>query len=563
MLGAHLLPEGGAVFSVWAPRARSVALRRPGHLDLPMQRGAGEVYTVTAAARAGDRYQFLLDGERARPDPRSRFQPEGVHGPSQLIDPRAYVWKHAAPIRALADYVIYELHVGAYTDEGSFAAAAADLARLAALGITAVELMPVAAFPGPRNWGYDGVDLYAPQAAYGTPDQLRALVDEAHRLGLSVVLDVVYNHLGPEGNYLSEFGPYFTSARHTPWGDALDYTRREVRDFLVDNALSFRDEFHLDALRLDAIHAIDDPSPRHFLAELCERARPLLLIAETDLNRTRVFDEWGFDACWSDDFHHALHACLTGERGGYYKDFGALEHLARALESGWVRGPEPERSRGLSASRLVVAAQTHDQIGNRALGERLVSLAGFPSARLAAVAVLAAAPAVPLLFMGEEIAATSPFLYFTSHGDAALARAVCEGRRREFAAAGFAWPESIPDPQSDSTFRRSKLPRPLRALPPHEGMERLYRDLLTLRRAHLALGARDKALCRARVSGQTLWVERGPDLLVALHLDSNRATNAPDNLRLLLHSEDRRYGGTLESPGHFMPPRSAALYTRG
>ncbi len=560
--GAEVLAGGGTRFSVWAPRARSVALRLGGEPDRPMRREGDEWSLTVEGAGAGARYWFVLDQARALPDPRSRCQPEGVHGPSQVVDPRAFRFRHEAPRRPLAEWVIEEIHVGAFTMEGTFAAAAARLPAVAEIGINAVEIMPVAAFPGARNWGYDGVSLYAPCAAYGTPDELRALVDEAHRLGLAVILDVVYNHLGPEGNYTNEFAPYFTCARKTPWGDAIAYERPEVRSWLVDNARHWRDEYRVDALRVDAVHAIEDPSPRQFLSELVEGARPLVMIAESEPNESRVVDEWGFDAVWSDDFHHALHASLTGERTGYYRSFGPLPRLARAIEVGWVRGAEAEHARTLSAERLVVCAQNHDQIGNRALGERLAHLAGLPSARLAAVATLAAAPSVPLLFMGEEFAAGAPFLYFTSHGDPALARAVTEGRRREFAEHGFAWPERVPDPQDEATFRRSKLDWQEAERAPHDGMRALYRELLRLRRELPTLGARAKALCRARVDGSLLRVARGP-VQVVMNFDEHAAGAIEPGWRCLLLSEERQFGGTVDRPGNVLPPRAGGLYVPG
>jgi maltooligosyltrehalose trehalohydrolase len=528
-----------------------------------MDHGPGDVWSrAVPSAGAGTRYFYLIDGERERPDPRSRRQPEGVHGPSEVVDPNAYAWRHDPPRRratSLTDGAIYELHVGTFTGARSFLGAAEVLPLLVDLGVQAIELMPVAAFPGARNWGYDGVDLYAPAAAYGTPDELRALVDRAHGLGLGVILDVVYNHLGPEGSYLSEFGPYFTSERKSLWGDGIDFSRPEVRAFVIENALYWLREYRVDGLRVDAAHAVVDSSARHVLAELCERARPGFLIAETDLNDVKVFEEWGFDACWSDDFHHALHAVLTGERGGYYRDFGDPRLLAQAIEHGWIRGPHPEGSRALDGSRLVIAAQTHDQIGNRALGERLEHLVGAEAARLAAVALLTS-PAVPMLFMGEELAASAPFQYFTSHGDPALARAVRDGRRREFADLGFAWPERIPDPQDERTFVRSTLDLEERRREPHASMLRLYRDLLALRRSQPALGARGKDRCRASVEAGAVFVERDPGVLVCLNVGI-KPMRVDGRWRLILHTEHPRYGGRGDSETE-IPPRAAALYVR-
>jgi maltooligosyltrehalose trehalohydrolase len=563
-LGAEVLGGAAGVrFSVWATRARRMAVRLLGGGDHEMARTHPDssVWSVVVpGAVPGSRYLFVIDGDgdRARPDPRSRFQPEGVHGPSEVVDPGRYPWRHPVPRRrvALADQVIYELHVGTFTPEGTYAAAAARFPALADLGVTAVELMPVNAFPGERNWGYDGVYAFAPCVAYGRPDELRALVDAAHAAGLEVILDVVYNHLGPEGNYLGEYAPYLV--RGTLWGEGPDFSLPEVRAWAIDSAGAWLREYRVDGLRVDAIHAIHDESRPHVLAELTASARPGLMIAETDLNRTRVFDEWGFDACWSDDFHHALHAALTGERHGYYRDFGSVEILARAIQDGWIRGPEPGRSRDVAPERLVVSSQNHDQVGNRARGDRLEHLVGPAAARLAAVATLAAAPAVPLLFMGEETGAATPFLYFTSHGDPELARAVAEGRRREFAE--FAWQGEVPDPQAPTSFARSRLRRDEGAA--GDARLRLYRDLLALRRERPALGARAKAACKASARGRTVWVERGESLLVVLNLDEQEAVVVPDPWTPLLHAEDRRYGGALDAPGQTVPPRSAAVYRR-
>jgi maltooligosyltrehalose trehalohydrolase len=561
VLGSEILSTGGVRFTVWAPRARALAVRLLDPLrDVAMERGPGDVWSATVpSAGAGTRYFFLIDGDRTRPDPRSRRQPDGVHGPSEVVDPGTFSWRHAAPRRSIAEGAIYELHVGTFTREGTFRAAAEALPVLRDLGVGAVELMPVAEFPGGRNWGYDGVDLFAPAAAYGTPDDLRALVDRAHGLGLSVILDVVYNHLGPEGNYLSDYAPYFTPERRNLWGDGIDFERREVRDYIIDNALHWLREYRIDGLRLDAVHAIVDHSARHVLAELCERARPAFLIAETDLNDSLVYDQWGFDACWSDDFHHALHACLTSERGGYYRDFGDPATLALAIERGWIRGPHPERSRPLEGDRLIISTQTHDQIGNRAGGERLEHLIGPEAARLAAVALLTA-PGIPMLFMGEEFAARQPFHYFTSHGDPELARAVRDGRRREFADQGFAWPDDVPDPQDEGSFRRSTLDLDDRRREPHAGMLRLYRDLLALRVSQPALGARGKARCQARLENGAIFVQRDPGILVCLNV-GHRAMRVDGRWRAVLHTEHPRYGGRADSESE-IPPRAAAVYVR-
>jgi maltooligosyltrehalose trehalohydrolase len=409
----------------------------------------------------------------------------------------------------MADYVIYELHVGTFTDAGTFDAVVPHLAALRSLGVTAIELMPVAQFPGSRNWGYDGTYMYAPQNSYGGPEGLRRLVDAAHAAGLAVVLDVVYNHLGPEGNYLDAFAPYFTDVYRTPWGRAVNYDgphSDEVRRYVIDNALYWITEYHIDALRLDAIHGIYDFGAEHVLAGMTravhDRAsasgRTVCLIAESDLNDPRVVrsrDEHGlgFDAQWSDDLHHAVHAALTGENSGYYVDFGGVAAVAEALAVPFVRAGKYSRHRrrthgkaatGISRDHFVVCIQNHDQIGNRAAGDRLATLLSPARLRLAA-ALLLLSPYVPLMFMGEEYAETRPFNYFVSHGDAALVEAVRKGRRAEFAT--FGWGDSIPDPASEATFAASRLDRAVATEPRHAAVLALYRDLLSLRRDEPAL----------------------------------------------------------------------------
>ncbi len=407
---------------------------------------------------------------------------------------------------ALEDSVFYEVHVGTFTREGTFAALLASLDQLAALGVTTIEIMPIAQFPGPRNWGYDGVYPFAVQNSYGTPRDLQILVNAAHSRGLAVALDVVYNHLGPEGNYLSEYGPYFTDRYKTPWGAALNFDgpdSDEVRRFFIENALYWLETFHIDALRLDAIHGIFDASAFPFLAELSKEAdafaartgRSVSLIAESDLNDARVLRprcEGGFGMAsqWSDDFHHSVHTLLTGENSGYYEDFGDVRHLASTLQQGWYYAGQYSRHRRrrhgnapppFKGSNYVVCTQNHDQVGNRALGERISSLVDFESLKLAAGANLLS-PFVPLLFMGEEYGETAPFLYFTSHGDANLAKAVRRGRTEEFRA--FRWQGQIPDPQAESTFARSQLNRNLAKEEPHHTLLRFYQMLLRFRNEH-------------------------------------------------------------------------------
>ncbi|MGZ4824927.1 MAG: malto-oligosyltrehalose trehalohydrolase [Terriglobales bacterium] len=466
-------------FRVWAPRARQVTLRLVGGGDYTMQREDSGVFTATIPARAGDRYFYIVDRGKPLPDPVSRLLPVGVHGPTEIVDADAFRWTddHWRGLD-LRDYILYELHVGAFSPSGTFDGVIERLDYLASLGVSVLEIMPVAAFPGTRNWGYDGASPYAVQASYGGPEGLKRLVDAAHRAGMAVMLDVVYNHLGPEGNYLAQFGPYYTARHHTPWGDAINYDDADaapVRQYFVDNALYWVREYHLDGLRLDATQTIRDESAKHIVQEIAESVhalgresgRRVCVICETDENDARYLlpppQGFGVDAVWSDDFHHALHTLLTPERDGYYQDFGRGEQLARALEEGfgfqgepfnfWGGRPRGTSSKGLPLYRHVIATQNHDQTGNRARGERLTSLAPRGARKLAA-ALLLLAPHTPLLFMGQEYDEDAPFQFFSDYGDPALQEAVREGRRKEFAE--FDWIE-VPDPQDPQTLERSKL----------------------------------------------------------------------------------------------------------
>ncbi len=515
--------NGKAVFRLWAPEAATA------ELFLWPAQAAPECFAMhndphgffaleLTSARAGDLYRFSVDGKAALPDPASRYQPQGVHGPSQLTDPSGFVWSDQAWDGVRSErLVLYELHIGAFTPQGTFAAAAEKLPRLRDLGVTAVELMPVADFPGTRNWGYDGVSLFAPARCYGTPDDLRQLVDTAHRLGLGVHLDVVYNHLGPDGSYLAAFSPLFLSQKHhSPWGATLNFDgpgSDVVRQFFIENALHWIHEYHFDGLRLDATHAIMDDSPKHFLAELSEAVehsmqgtrRKVLLIAEDERNLSalatpRKAGGWGLDGVWADDLHHEIHRCLTGEDDGYFADFsGTTADIASTVRQGWFycgqQAPYFGRNRGTNPCDLplpafVVCLQNHDQVGNRAMGERLNHLIGLSSYRAASVLLLLA-PETPLLFMGQEWASSSPFQYFTDHNPE-LGQQVTEGRRREFARfASFSNPaarERIPDPQSPSTFTRSRLNWEETEEEPYSSVRRLYEALLHLRADNLIFG---------------------------------------------------------------------------
>jgi len=575
MRGATPLRDGSTRFEVWAPRAESVAVRFPADgRSVPLAPHDDGVFAAVVPEVGPGADYFLVLGERALPDPVSRHQPYGVHGPSRVVDPDAFRWSDAGWRGiGLVDLVIYELHVGTFTAAGTFDAAAEDLPRLRDLGVTAVEIMPVAEFPGTRNWGYDGVHLYAPHGAYGGPEGLRRLVDRAHAIGLGVVLDVVYNHVGPEGNYLGAFGPYFTQRHRTPWGEAMNFDDAdsdEVRDWVTENAAYWVREFHVDALRLDAVHAIYDASPEHILAAIAEAAhdaaeaagRHACVIAETDQNDARLVRPherggYGLDGQWSDDFHHAVHAALTGEQSGYYLDFGGVEPLAKALRDRFVydgrRSPFRRRRHGAVATdvpreHFVVCVQNHDQVGNRALGERLTTLLPPAGQRLAA-ALLLLSPYVPLLFMGEEYGETNPFLYFVSHGEPALAEAVRQGRRAEFAS--FAWTGEVPDPQAEETFRRSKLARERLDEPAHAARLRLYQDLLGLRRTLPALRIGSEVYVAADADKSTLQLARLHGSTAALALFNLGASQAaiavqhphPAGWTLRLSSEAREYGG--------------------
>ncbi|MBD0304937.1 MAG: malto-oligosyltrehalose trehalohydrolase [Nitrospiraceae bacterium] len=516
-LGATLLDSSTVQFRVWAPHARTVAVKlMDGSREpIPMPPSQLGYYEVTVKGlHAGMRYRYILDGGKERPDPASRLQPDGVHGPSVIVDPSLFQWSDqhwtGVPFDRL---IIYELHVGTFGKEGTFRGIIPHLDYLReTVGITAVELMPVAQFPGSHNWGYDGVCLFAPQSTYGGVEGLKELVDACHTRGLAVILDVVYNHVGPEGNYLQDFGPYFTDHYQTPWGRAVNYDGAdsdEVRQFVISNAVYWVNEYHVDALRLDAVHGIYDFSARHILRELAEAVheegkrlgRPIWVIGESDLNDVRVIAPpseggHGLDGQWSDDCHHALHTVLTGERLGYYEDFGRLDQIATALQDGFVysgiRSSHRRRRHGNSArqrppAQLVVCSQNHDQIGNRAFGDRLSTLVPPAALKVAAATVLLA-PQTPLLFMGEEYGETAPFLYFIDHGDPSLVEAVRQGRKKEFAASGWT---DVPDPQDPATFERSRVHPGGPKDTGQAALLRWYRALIDLRKTVPALGPAD------------------------------------------------------------------------
>ncbi|MGH9357283.1 MAG: malto-oligosyltrehalose trehalohydrolase [Terriglobia bacterium] len=605
-LGANYLGEGRCGFLVWAPRAQRVDMHvvGPAERSVPLHsRTRGYHSAMVEDLNPGARYFYLLDGEKQRPDPASRFQPDGVHGPSEVMDP-CFEW-HDATWRGLPlqDYIIYELHVGTFTAEGTLDGAAGRLDKIQSLGATAVELMPVAQFPGSRNWGYDGVYPFAVQDSYGGPQALKSFVDACHARGLAVILDLVYNHLGPEGNYLADFGPYFTGRYHTPWGAAVNLDSAgsdEVRRFFIENALRWVNEFHCDALRLDAIHAMVDLSGRPFLEELGEAVhasaerlnRHVYVIPESDLGDSRIvkvleLGGYGLDAQWSDDFHHALHTLLTGEKNGYYQDFGKVSQLAAAFHAGYVYQGEYSEHRqrrygssteALSARQFVVFSQNHDQVGNRPFGDRLAQLVSGEQIKVAASAVLLS-PFIPLLFMGEEYGETAPFQFFVSYSDPDVIEATRRGRRDEFAA--FRWQGEIPDPQDERTFLNSKLnPHSSRAIS-CRWLTEYYRELIRLRRSFAALRllSKDKIDVRSWEAERVLVVRRWTGtseatLLLTFRPDPVSLTFPlpPGVWQKALDSTDAKWSGPgsslpgeLESTGSAklsLPPHAALLFCR-
>ncbi|HEX6134938.1 MAG TPA: malto-oligosyltrehalose trehalohydrolase [Longimicrobiales bacterium] len=595
-LGAHVLADGTTSFLVWAPALEYVRLRihaaRPFTVELePLPHGYWG--TVLGDVPAGTRYTFVLPDGRNVPDPATRFQPDGVHGASQVVG-TGFEWRTASwQAPELRTMVLYELHVGTFTPEGTLDAAIPRLPALRDLGITAVELMPLAQFSGTRNWGYDGVFAFAVQNSYGGPAALKRFVDAAHALDLHVVLDVVYNHVGPEGNYLPTFGHYFTGTYHTPWGAAInvdDSGSDEVRRYFTDSALQWIDEFRIDGLRVDAVHAIFDRSASPFLRELTDAVharatalgRNAIVIAESDLGDPRVIRPehlggLGFDAQWLDDFHHSLRTLLTHEDRGYYVDFGTLAHFARACRTGYVYTGEHSRFRNrrhgapgpdILPRQFVVYSQNHDQVGNRMRGDRPAGTVTPAQLRLAAAAVLLS-PFTPMLFMGEEYGTRKPFPYFVSHGDPALLAAVRRGRLEEFAA--FTWEGEPPDPAAESTFRSAVLDWGERESGAHGAMLRLYRRLLGLRRDEAAIAAADAMKTDILDTAGAPSDGAMPDGVITMHrrsagqstllflnfADRSARLDVPaieDGWRAALDTESAEFGGA----GSDLPERVAA-----
>lgn len=609
-LGAHVI-ENGTRFGVWAPKATSIDVQIETSEGIRLHRldrdadGVHEGFIGGVAA--GARYRFRVDGDDAFPDPRSRFQPDGVHGASEAIDPRSFQWTDDDwPGISIDRLIAYELHIGTYTEAGTFEALINELAEIARLGVTAIEIMPVADFPGRWNWGYDGVDWFAPSRAYGRPDDFRRLVDAAHGNGLAVILDVVYNHFGPDGNYVRVYSDHYFTDRHaTPWGEAINYDgpgSAFVRDFVLDAVRDWITEYHIDGLRLDATDTIVDDSSPHILAEIRRAAhsateRNVVVIAEEARNSVRTIGltqrgGFGIDAVWADDFHHELRVLLTNAHENYYADYtGSTTELALAINEGFVyqgqfsmASGEPRGSRVTDepATSFVFCIQNHDQVGNRPFGERLNH--EIEAGRYAvASALLLLVPETPLLFMGQEFSASTPFLYFTDH-EPELGKLVTEGRRREFGGfRGFRderLRESIPDPQSERTFLASKLKLDERQR--HAGVYRLYQDLIALRKSDPVLSQRSREGTHARsLGGQALVVHRwsedhhrwlianfGSELCVTANQIEGYRGAQISNLSVVLSTTDEKYGhtgtrATIEPAVITIPARSAVLLAPG
>lgn len=602
-IGADYHGSGDCEFTVWAPSLQEVAVQivAPKQHLLPMHKDASGYWKAIASdIEPGTLYFYKLEGTTDRPDPASKFQPQGVHGPSQVVDLSTVSWTDTdwAGI-SLEETIVYELHVGTFTPEGTFEAIIPQLDALRELGINAIEIMPIAQFPGERNWGYDGAYLYAVQNSYGGPEGFEKLVNACHQHGLAVILDVVYNHFGPEGNYISDFGPYFTQTYKTPWGSAVNFDDAcsyGVRNFFIENTLYWFRDYHVDALRLDAIHAIYDLGAKHFLQELGEsvaalseqRGRKLYLIAESDLNDVRVIRDrevggHGMDAQWSDDFHHSLHTLLTGELAGYYQDFGKCEQLAKAFKESfvysWQYAANRQRYHGSDAKdfpghKFVICAQNHDQIGNRMLGERLSQLVPFEALKLAAAAVLLS-PNIPLLFMGEEYGEESPFLYFVNHTDPDLVEAVRKGRKEEFK--HFHLEGEFQDPQNLETLHKSQLKWEQRKLGKHKVLLELYQQLIQLRRSIPALKNLDKQNLEVSCleADKLLFLHRwsdGSQIFCIMNFNANdisfTATLPSGNWQKILDSSDTKWMGSgaklseklLSEQELIIPPQSFALY---
>ncbi|MDF3076214.1 MAG: malto-oligosyltrehalose trehalohydrolase [Sphingobacteriaceae bacterium] len=593
--------ENWAEICVWAPLAESISLVVPEKsLTLPLQKQEyGYWQLSTEEILPGDRYLFEIDGKDQWPDPASVSQPEGVHGPSEALDITSFNWDDSSwKNHALEEYIIYELHTGTFTEDGTFKAIERKLSHLKNLGVNAIEIMPVAQFPGNRNWGYDGVYPFAVQNTYGSVNGLKQLVAACHEEGIAVILDVVYNHLGPEGNYFNLYGPYFTEKYHTPWGGAINFDDEYcdgVRQYFIENALMWFRDFHIDALRMDAVHAIKDFSPNHILREIKQHLNLLMeqtgrrhcLIAELDLNDNRYINPlseqgFGLDAQWIDEFHHALRVTATGEKPGYYSDFSGIEDLAKAYQDAYVFDGQYSEHRkkffGVKADKnpgkqFVVFSQNHDQVGNRMLGERTGQLTSFEMQKLLAGAVLAS-PYLPMLFMGEEWSEPNPFLYFVSHTDEELVKAVRKGRKEEFAS--FHAEGEAPDPQSTETFEQSKLQWQLIDHAPHSTMLTYYQELIAVRKRTPSLNNlnRNNVEVQLNEGSKTLSLHRWHDnqhvyclMNFSGQVQQSISPVHASGWQKLLASSDERWGGTAPMPEQVaadqvltLPPESFTMY---
>lgn len=578
-IGSTYLDNEKIRFVVWAPQKEHVQVIIKDKETVPLQKSShgyweGEVEGV----QPGSYYKYKLNNDKEFPDPASRSQPEGVHSWSQVLAPDSFLWEDSSwKGLPLSEMILYELHVGTFTSEGTFEAVIDKLDHLLDLGINTIEILPISQFPGDRNWGYDGVYPYAAQHSYGGPRGLKNMIDACHKKGIAVILDAVYNHMGPEGNYLREFGPYFTEKYHTPWGAALNFDDKhsdEVRNFFLENAMMWLEEFHFDGLRLDAIHEIIDRGARHLLKEMSQNVdelekrtgRQYVLIAESDLNDTKIIDTYkrggfGLEGQWVDDFHHSLHSLLTEENQGYYSDYGTIENMAKSFRQAFVYDGAYSQFRkrtvgnspkGLSPSQFIICIQNHDQVGNRMLGDRLPQLVSFEQLKLAAGVILTA-PFVPMLFMGEEFAEDRPFQYFVSHGDPDLVKAVQEGRKREFEYF-FDRKGDFPDPQGEETFNASKINWNFKEDSTKKIVFQFYKELIKLRKDGAFEAFKDnEMICEAYEDQKLLKVTAKGETTLCAFFNFNeieQPVTLPEidgEWEVLIASADQRWGGNFES----------------
>lgn len=581
-IGAEYLKDNEVKFSVWAPFKDNVEVVIKDGPSVPLVKdNKGYWEKVIYEIPPGSFYKFRLDGKEEFPDPASLSQPVGVHSWSQVINLNALSWNdNSWKGIPLADMIIYELHIGTFTDEGTFEAVIDKLDHLLELGINTIEILPISQFPGSRNWGYDGVYPYAAQSSYGGPQDLNKMIDACHRKGIAVIIDVVYNHMGPEGNYLAEFGPYFTEKYKTPWGAAINFDDKysdEVRIFFIQNALMWLRDFHFDGLRLDAIHEIIDRSAKHLLKELSqeidelqqETGREYIMIAESDLNDTMIIKPYdigglGLEAQWVDDFHHSLHTLLTGEKKGYYTDYGTIEQLAKSFKQAFVYDGVYSNFRkrtlgnspvGLNFSHFVVCIQNHDQTGNRMLGERISKLVSFEGQKLAAGLMLCS-PFVPMLFMGEEFSEERPFQYFVSHGDPELVKAVQEGRKREFEYF-FSKSGDFPDPQGEETFNASKLNWNFRKDVSKTAIFEFYKKLIELKKDGSFNAFRNNDILfetNEELKTMVAFTEGEENLVAFFNFsDEGQEFNCPSSenaWQLVIASADQKWNGPIDFPSN-------------